>query len=71
MDRRRREIKIFGETFAADQVCTFQVHSRKRMGGRLKSAKSKSITVENVSLDDGLRIVRLGIEAFRAARSAA
>ena len=68
---RRREIKIFGESFVVDQVCTFQIHSRKRMKGRLRPDGSKSITVENVSLADGLRIVRLGIEAFRAARSAA
>ena len=65
------EVKISGESFVADQVCTFQVHSRKRVKGRLRPEGSKSITVENVSLADGLRIVRLGIEAFKTARSAA
>ena len=68
-----RVIAISGEplsvrSFAADQVCTFQVHSRRRVAGRLKPMRSKSITVENVSLDDGLKIVRLGIDAFKAAR---
>ena len=68
-----RVIAISGESlsarsFAADQVCTFQVHSRKRVAGRLKPVRSKSITAENISLADGLKIVRLGIDAFRTAK---
>ena len=63
-----KRIVVSGESFSADQVCTFQVHPRKRIGGKLRSMASKSITVENVSLTDGLKIVRLGIDAFRAAR---
>lgn len=52
------------------QVCTFQIHMRRRdRTGRLKPVRSKSITFENISLDDGIRIVRLGIEAFKAARN--
>mgnify|MGYP001595898853 FL=1 len=51
------------------EVCTFQVHIRKRdRSGRLAPTGSKSITVPNISLPDGLKIVRLGIEAFRTAR---
>ena len=68
-----RVIAISGESlsamsFAAEQVCTFQVHSRRRVAGRLKPMRSKSITAENISLADGLKIVRLGIDAFRTAR---
>ena len=51
------------------EVCTFQVHVRKRDGtGRLASVGSKSITVPNISLHDGLKIVRLGMKVFEAAR---
>ena len=51
------------------EVCTFQVHVRKRdRSGRLAPTGSKSITVPNISLPDGLKIVRLGIEAFRVTR---
>lgn len=68
-----RVIAISGEllsakSFAADQVCTFQVHSRRRVAGKLKPIRSKSITAENISLADGLKIVRLGIEAFKTVR---
>ena len=68
-----RVIAISGESlsarsFAADQVCTFQVHSRRRVAGRLKPMRSKSITAENISLKDGFKIIRLGIELFEAAR---
>ena len=66
-----RVIAISGEllsvkSFAADRVCTFQIHPRRRVAGRLKPMRSKSITVENVSLNDGIKIVRLGIEEFKA-----
>jgi len=63
-----RRVVIAGESFTADQVCTFQVHSRKRVNRLLKSIRSKSITVENVSIEDGMKIVRLGIEQFKAGR---
>lgn len=65
---KRKRIAISGESFTADYVCTFQVHPRERVRGRLVPMKSKSITVENISLMEGLKIVRLGIEAFKAAR---
>ena len=65
-----RVIAISGESlssksFAAERVCTFQVHSRRRVAGRLKPMRSKSITAENISLEDGIKIVRLGIEEFK------
>ena len=52
----------------AGEVCTLQVHWRKRIGGKLRSAGSKSLTIVNASLKDGLKIIKLGIDAFRAAR---
>ena len=63
-----RRIIVSGESFAADYVCTFQIHARERVRGRLTPMGSKSITVENVLLAEGLKIVRLGVEAFKAAR---
>ena len=68
MGNKKRTVAISGESHAVDEVCTFQVHPRKRVGGRLKSMKSKSLSVENVSLDEGIQIVRLGIDAFKTAR---
>ena len=65
MVKKKRVIAISGESqHEVDEVCTFQVHPRKRTDGRLKSTKSKSITVENISLHDGLKIVRLGVDLF-------
>ena len=65
MEKKKRKVVISGESHEVDEVCTFQVHSRRRVAGRLKPMRSKSITVEHVSLDDGIKIVRLGIEEFK------
>ena len=67
MDKKKRTVAK-GDSYRINEVCTFQVHYRKRIGGRLKPSGSKSITKAdmNVSLEDGLKIVRLGIEAFKA-----
>ena len=48
------------------EVCTFQIHMRRRdKAGRLKSIRSRSVTVTNISLKQGLKIVQLGIEAYK------
>ena len=67
MDEQR--ITVSGEQFHTDHVCTFQVHARRRVNGKLKPLRSKSITVRNVSLKDGLEIVHLGVEAFKTSRN--
>ena len=60
-------VTVRSQASLADRVCTFQVHSRRRIGGTLRPIRSKSITAENASLTDGLKIIHLGIEAFNAA----
>ena len=65
MEKKKRTVAISGESHSVDEVCTFQVHPRKRIDGRLKSMKSKSLSVENISLDEGIKIVRLGVDLFK------
>lgn len=65
MGKKKREVAISGEFHEVDEVCTFQVHSRKRVQGRLKPMRSKSLSVENVSLEEGIKIVRLGVDLFK------
>lgn len=65
MEKKKRAIAISGESHEVDEVCTFQVHSRKRVQGKLKPVRSKSLSVENVSLEEGIKIVRLGVDLFK------
>ena len=71
MGKKKGATATSGDSYRINEVCTFQVHYRKRIGGRLKPSGSKSITKAdmNVSLEDGLKIVRLGIEAFKGVRA--
>lgn len=65
MKKKKRVVAISGESHEVDEVCTFQVHSRKRVQGKLKPVRSKSLSVENISLDEGIKIVRLGVDLFK------
>ena len=57
------DVSITGKSFA-DVMSAWN----DLINGKLKPVMSKSISVENVSLMDGIKIVRLGIDAFKAAR---